>query len=78
MLFGRASRDDGTQFLQLVTALIALTEAVVTLREAQGRTAQAAAARDAAKRLRTVAPQREPTLAVQRQPYATQQTARSR
>jgi hypothetical protein len=78
VLFGRASRDDGTQFLQLVTALIALTEAVVTLREAQGRTAQAAAARDAAKRLRTVAPQREPTLAVQRQPYATQQTARSR
>jgi hypothetical protein len=49
---GRARADETTQLLALVTALIALTEAVAELRRAQDRAAQAAAARAAAEQLR--------------------------
>jgi len=55
-LTGRARRDESAQFLHLVTQLIALSEAVAGLRNVQGRAAQAAAAREAANKLRTVAP----------------------
>jgi hypothetical protein len=51
---GRASRDDTTDVLALVTELIALSEAVAQLRDVQQRTAQAAAAREAAARLSAV------------------------
>jgi hypothetical protein len=54
---GRARQEEATQFLALITRLIALTESVATLRGAQGRAAQAAAARHAAEHLRTIAPQ---------------------
>ena len=57
-LTGRARRDESAQFLHLVTQLIALSEAVAGLRDVQGRAAQAAAAREAANKLRTVAPMR--------------------
>jgi hypothetical protein len=54
---GRMHRGDSVQFLHLVHQLIALSDAVAHLRDVQGRTAQAGAARDAANRLRAVAPQ---------------------
>lgn len=54
---GRATRNEATQILALVVALAALTESVAALRDAQGRAAQATAARDTAARLRAVAPQ---------------------
>ena len=57
-LTGRARRDESVQFLHLVTQLIALSEAVAALRDVQGRAAQAVAAREAASKLRTVAPPR--------------------
>lgn len=57
-LTGRAHRDESAQFLHLVTQLIALSDAVAALRDVQGRAAQAAAARDAASTLRTIAPPR--------------------
>jgi len=59
-LCGRASRDESTQLLSLVLNLAALADAVGALREAQTRVAQAAAARDTAERLRSVAPQPPP------------------
>ncbi len=54
-LTGRARRDETTQMMALVVNLIALTQAVALLRDAQDRAAQAAAARAAADQLRTVA-----------------------
>lgn len=57
-LTGRANRDESVQLLHLVTQLIALSEAVAALRDVQGRATQAAAAREAASTLRTVAPPR--------------------
>jgi len=57
-LTGRARRDESAQFLRLVTQLIALSDAVAGLRDVQGRAAQAAAAREAANKLRMVAPLR--------------------
>ncbi len=55
---GRAGRDETTQLWHLLAALATLTDAVAVLRDAQSRAAQAAAARDAAQRLRAVAPER--------------------
>jgi hypothetical protein len=51
-LAGRASHDEMAQVLALVAELAALSDAVAQLRQAQGRTAQAAAARHAADGLR--------------------------
>lgn len=53
-----AHRGDAAQFLHLVQQLMALADAVAHLRDVQGRAAQAAAARQAADRLRTIAPRR--------------------
>lgn len=55
-LLGRASRDETAKALALVAQLAVLAEEVARLRDAQGRAAQAAAARVAADRLRRVAP----------------------
>ncbi len=57
---GRAGRDETTQVLALMANLAALADAVAALREAQTRASQAAAARDTAERLRTVAPPTRP------------------
>lgn len=59
-LCGRARRDESTQLLSLVLNLAALADAVSALREAQTRAAQAAAARDTAERLRSLAPHGAP------------------
>lgn len=59
-LTGRASRDKTAQALALMANLAALVEAVAHLRDVQDRAAQAAAARVAAERLRSVAPPRRP------------------
>jgi hypothetical protein len=50
---GRARRDESAQLMALVVNLIAVTQAVAQLREAQDRAAQATAARTAAEHLRT-------------------------
>jgi len=50
---GRARRDESAQLMGLVVNLIAVTQAVAQLREAQDRAAQATAARTAAEHLRT-------------------------
>lgn len=55
-LTGRAGRDETTQVLALVRALIDLTGAVADLRHEQGRAVQAAAARAAAERLTAATP----------------------
>jgi hypothetical protein len=55
---GRARRDESAQLMALVVNLIAMTQAVAQLREAQDRAAQAAAARSAAEQLRAVKPPR--------------------
>ena len=74
-LLGRASHDETTQVLSLLTALAALSDAVAHLRDVQQRQHQAAAARDAAQRLRQVAPPRpQPApirIPTQRQPVLT-------
>jgi hypothetical protein len=74
-LLGRASHDETTQVLSLLTALAALSDAVAHLRDVQQRQHQAAAARDAAQRLRQVAPpRRQPApirIPTQRQPVLT-------
>jgi hypothetical protein len=74
-LLGRASHDETTQVLSLLTSLAALSDAVANLRDVQQRQHQAAAARDAAQRLRQVAPPRpqpDPTrIPTQRQPVLT-------
>ena len=61
--------------LSLLTALAALSDAVAHLRDVQQRQHQAAAARDAAQRLRHVAPPlRQPApirIPTQRQPVLT-------
>jgi hypothetical protein len=79
---GRAHRGESAQFLHLVTQLIALTEAVAQMRDAQGRAAQAEAARRAAHHLRHVAPSRGLDGAPNRQrpkhPLGAQQAAATR
>jgi hypothetical protein len=74
-ILGRASHDETTQVLSLLTSLAALSDAVANLRDVQQRQHQAAAARDAAQRLRQVAPPRpqpDPTrIPTQRQPVLT-------
>jgi hypothetical protein len=55
---GRARRDESAQLMALVVNLIAMTQAVAQLRDAQDRAAQAAAARAAAEQLRAVKPPR--------------------
>ena len=57
-LTGRASRDETAQAMALMANLAALVEAVAQLRDVQQRAAQAVAARAAAERLRSVAPER--------------------
>lgn len=73
-----AHRGDAVQFLHLVQQLIALSDAVAHLRDVQGRAAQAAAARHAADRLRTVAPPRTPTHVVRQHRPKQPSTVRSR
>jgi hypothetical protein len=74
-LLGRASHDETTQVISLLTALAALSDAVAHLRDVQQRQHQAAAARDAAQRLRQVAPPRPQQAPIrvptQRQPVLT-------
>jgi hypothetical protein len=74
-LLGRAAHDETTQVLSLITALAALSDAVAHLRDVQQRQHQAVAAREAAQRLRQVAPPRpQPApirIPTQRQPVLT-------
>lgn len=72
-------RGDSARSLHLVQQLMALADAVAHLRDVQGRAAQAAAARQAADRLGTIAPRRPTVRAVRHNPPRHQpSTVRSR